>query len=94
VNEREIFLAAHQIAQAKERKDFLESACRGDRAMYERIQDLLNSAEAVGSFMESPAPALAAALDSPNETQASGDNSAMAAGDLETRTLGDFRILD
>ncbi len=90
MNEREIFLSALDIGDLKEREKYLKSACRGDQGLYDRTVSLLRSSQAAGSFLESPAPALVASLH-PLQTQASGQ---AAADGLESRTLGDYRILD
>ena len=76
------------------REEFLDSVCGGDQKLHDRVVRLLQRSSSNDGFLESPASALVDALDPLNETQASDDGSAMAAGGLETRTLGDFRILD
>jgi serine/threonine protein kinase/tetratricopeptide (TPR) repeat protein len=94
VNEREIFLTAMDITDAEAREEFLDSACGGDQKLHDRVVRLLQRSLSNDGFLESPASALVNALDPLNETQASDDGSATAGGGLETRTLGDFRILD
>ena len=91
MNEREIFLTALDIAPPAERQHYLETACGGDPKLFERMLKLLRSSEAAGSFMESPAPALVVA--NPDQTMASQSGATVAADNLETHVLGDYRIL-
>jgi serine/threonine protein kinase/Tfp pilus assembly protein PilF len=56
---KEIFLAAVEKANAPQREAYLEEACAGDLALRRRVDDLLRQHERAGSFLESPAPALA-----------------------------------
>ena len=58
-SERElaVFSAARQMP-AGERGAFLDTACAGDPALRQRIQELLQASEAAGDFLNSPAPGL------------------------------------
>src|SRR5689334_18001971 len=49
-----IFSAARQLP-ASERAACLEQACAGDNALRERVQELLQSNEEAGAFLDEPA---------------------------------------
>jgi len=55
MNEYDIFAAALEIPNAEDRKSYLDSACRDDEALRERIETLLRSHDAAGGLLESPA---------------------------------------
>ncbi|MFO0935553.1 MAG: serine/threonine-protein kinase [Gemmataceae bacterium] len=52
MSERELFVAALRL-QSSARVQFLEEACRGNKALRERIESLLSEYEQLGSFLES-----------------------------------------
>ncbi len=54
--ERELFLGALEH-NAAERVAFLKTACGGDHALRQRVEELLAEQEQVGSFLETPAAA-------------------------------------
>ncbi|MBI2947740.1 MAG: protein kinase [Verrucomicrobia bacterium] len=56
---REIFLAALGKAGAEERAAFVSRACGNDRALRERVDELLREHDTVGTFLETPAAAVA-----------------------------------
>jgi serine/threonine protein kinase/tetratricopeptide (TPR) repeat protein len=58
MTEREIFIAALQKSDPAERAAFLDQACANDRALRERVAQLLQKNELAGSFLEAPAPGL------------------------------------
>jgi WD40 repeat protein/serine/threonine protein kinase len=51
---REIFADAAEIAEPAERVAFLDAACQGNRALRERVEQLLNADESAGGFLQSP----------------------------------------
>jgi hypothetical protein len=55
MTERDIFLAAQDIADPAERRAFVEASCGADPALRQRVQALLASHEDAGSFLEHPA---------------------------------------
>ncbi len=55
--QKEIFLAALELADAAERARFLDTACGGDMALRERIERLLRLEEESRDFLEPPPPA-------------------------------------
>jgi eukaryotic-like serine/threonine-protein kinase len=57
MTEREIFAQAIEIQDARERHEFLDSACRGDAALRERLEALLAARENLGTYLEVPAVA-------------------------------------
>ena len=91
MNEREILLKTLEIADPKEREDYLQSVCDGDQRLYDRIISLVRSYHAIGDSFESPT--LATSLD-PLRTQIVGQQTLTAADELKTRTLGDYRVLE
>src|SRR5881394_1707462 len=79
LSEREIFLAALEKDNAAERAAFIDAACGGNRALRERIEELLREQEQLGDFLETPAlhettqVAAAAAQSVPAATEKPGD---------------------
>jgi WD40 repeat protein len=65
VNEREIFHAAMEITDPAERSAYLEGACAGDAALKAHFEGLLELQTQVGSFLESPALGIGAAVGPP-----------------------------
>ena len=59
MNEREIFTGAIAIDSATERAAYLDKACGGDRALRDRIEQLLKDEQSLGSFLESSPPGVA-----------------------------------
>src|SRR5437773_5448262 len=77
-SEREIFLAALEKDNAAERAAFIDAACAGNRALRERIDELLREQEKLGDFLETPAlhettHVAAAAQSAPAATEKPGD---------------------
>jgi tetratricopeptide (TPR) repeat protein len=60
MNERDIFIAALHQQDPAERAALLDRACGEDRALRERVEELLRVQEQLGSFMERPAEGVAA----------------------------------
>ena len=90
----DIFSAASDIDDPRERQQYLDGACGHNAELRERLEALLRSAHAAeDSFMESPAPVLAAALDLPEQSLVSRPGEGATDGWLVTNTLGDYRIL-
>ena len=63
---REIFDAALRV-EAEERREFVISACGGDRQLRAEVESLLSSLDSAESFMESPAVATVAEAFSGND---------------------------
>jgi len=61
MSERTIFLTALDKDNPHKRTAYLDEACAGDRALRQRVEALLRSHEAGGSFLEEPAVAQVAA---------------------------------
>jgi serine/threonine protein kinase/tetratricopeptide (TPR) repeat protein len=55
MREREIFIAALQRDDPKERRAFLEGACGADAGLWDRVQALLGALDRAGSFLQEPA---------------------------------------
>jgi tetratricopeptide (TPR) repeat protein/serine/threonine protein kinase len=83
MTEREIFLAALDLADPTARAAYLDAACCGDANRRERIDALLRSHVEAGSFLSRPA--LAAA-----EPDATAAYTSVALGTVETATTGTF----
>ena len=56
---KEVFEGALEL-QAAERARFLDSSCKGEQAVRDEVESLLQSHEEAGSFMEAPAVAMSA----------------------------------
>ncbi len=54
-NERDVFIAALQIASPAERRAYLDEACAGDEALLRNVESLLAVHERAGSFLQEPA---------------------------------------
>src|SRR3989454_1152060 len=85
-SEREIFLAALEKENAAERAAFIDAACAGNRALRERIEELLGEEEKLGDFLETPAL---------NETThvAAATQSAPAATEKPGDRIGRYKLL-
>jgi eukaryotic-like serine/threonine-protein kinase len=55
VNQRDIFHAALEIADAAERADYLEQACSGDALLKSHFESLVELEPKLGNFLEAPA---------------------------------------
>ena len=93
MSEREIFVAALQKANEAERAAYLDSACGDNTTLRSGVEALLREHENLGSFIESPASALAAAGVVPDQTMPLNGAGPMSADQLGSGTLGDYRIL-
>ncbi len=60
----EIFLKAVEIQSLDDRRTYLDEACHGDAQLRGQVEALIAASEQAGSFLESPAPGLTAAVDS------------------------------
>ncbi len=65
MNEREIFIAALRMPNAAERAAFLQEACGDNAELRAQVEQLLREHEQLGSFLEAPAVALVATVDTP-----------------------------
>src|SRR5437660_3852008 len=77
MTERDIFLAVLDLPDPKARAAYLDAACAGDAARRARVEALLRSHEAAGSFLAEPAVAAPEPERAATETTA-----ATSAGDL------------
>src|SRR6476646_1626036 len=59
MTERDIFLAVLDLPEQAARASYLDAACGGDAARRARVEALLRSHEAAGSFLAEPAVAAA-----------------------------------
>ena len=55
MNERKLFESALEIADPQARQAFLDGACQGDEALRAKVDALLKSHAAAGSFLDIPA---------------------------------------
>ncbi len=65
LNEKTIFNAARRIDAPDARAEYLKKACGDDPVLHERVALLLRAYDERRSFLESPAPGLAATVESP-----------------------------
>src|SRR5262249_51338968 len=63
MQEQSLFIEALEREDPAERSAFLERVCAGDPALRQRIERLLLRHQGAGTFLESPAPALADTTD-------------------------------
>src|SRR5216683_857397 len=68
----DIFLKAQEIRPANERRAFLDDKCGWDSGLRAQVESLLEASANAGSFLESPAAALAATMDEPVVTERPG----------------------
>lgn len=71
MNERDIFLAAIEIANADERLTYLDRACHGNAKLRAEIEELLKNHAEASQFLESPAVAADSAVHQTIQTGAS-----------------------
>ena len=62
-NLESILASAVEISEFDERQRFVDESCRGDQALKERLQELIDNHFRAGSFLESPAAGFAATID-------------------------------
>jgi serine/threonine protein kinase/tetratricopeptide (TPR) repeat protein len=72
MNERDIFIEALQRPDRAERRVYLDEACGTDLALRRGVEALLQKHANAGSFLESPAQALADTVDEPAMTERPG----------------------
>ncbi|HEV3443589.1 MAG TPA: protein kinase [Gemmataceae bacterium] len=89
MNERAIFIAARQVQNEGERAAYLDTACGSNVELRKEVEALLREEEKLGTFLESPAPALAALGEMPISGAARGGYQLLPA----SHELGDYRIL-
>jgi tetratricopeptide (TPR) repeat protein/serine/threonine protein kinase len=65
MSERDLFIAALQIAPPQERSAWLDRECGGDAALRQRIDVLLQAFDKAGSLLESPVAATGPAIGEP-----------------------------
>jgi hypothetical protein len=76
VNEETIFAAALEKQDPAERRAYLDQACGGDPALRQQVEELLQSHDEAGGFLNVPAVQLAAAADAPGHDLTEGDATA------------------
>ncbi|MFO1043477.1 MAG: protein kinase [Planctomycetaceae bacterium] len=76
-----LFLAALELESADERRAFLEKACGDDLSLKDEVERLLKSNSEAGSFLQTPAPELAATMNypGPDSDRASAMNAGLVA---------------
>ena len=67
MNERDLFIAALQLADDAERRAYLNKACAGDADLRRRVEVLLAAFGQAGSFLQPPAPEPNPTTDRPPE---------------------------
>ncbi len=61
MNEETLFAAALEMQDSVQRRAFLDQACAGDPALRQQVEELLNSNDEAGGFLNAPAVELAEA---------------------------------
>lgn len=89
MNERDIFLAAIEIANTDERLAYLDRACNGNAELRAEIEQLLKNHAEASQFLESPAVATGSAVDQTIQTGAS-DNGFRAKNDSDEVRFGKY----
>ncbi len=93
MNEREIFVAALDKEDERQRAAYLDAVCGGDIELRAKIEVLLRESRRLGDFLETPAPGLAELYPPLADRAPLVGGSPLAAGRWESRVLGDYRIL-
>ncbi|HAY82583.1 MAG TPA: hypothetical protein DCY79_22475, partial [Planctomycetaceae bacterium] len=87
-----LFEAAVEIKSAKERAAFLDKSCGDDQELRQQIEQLLQSNDQVGSFLEQPAPGVEASvapIERDNIPTALDAGLALAFGEDASVVIGD-----
>jgi eukaryotic-like serine/threonine-protein kinase len=85
MSEREIFIAAVEIANSAERVAYLDQACAGDAVLRQRVELLLRADADPDSFLDKP-PLTVGQLD---ELSGEGTEALMPTPDAVTETRGE-----
>jgi serine/threonine protein kinase len=93
MTEREIFLAVLELADPAARVAFLDGACAGDASLRERVEALLRSHHAAGTFLRAPAVARMEDLALVGGTIDARAGTAATPVPFSLQQLGDYRIL-
>jgi serine/threonine protein kinase/tetratricopeptide (TPR) repeat protein len=88
VNERDIFIAAVQIADPAERAAYLDQACAGEPELRHRACVLLNAFEQAGSFLQQPADPKGTSDFPPLQPSVAGN-----PDDLPGTIIGPYKLL-
>src|SRR5436305_11376273 len=89
MNDRSILLEALDREDSAQRSAFLETACAGDTALRQRVEDLLRSHAEAGGFLAKPAPERLAEGQTNGETQGEIPAGAEESADLGFLTPSD-----
>ncbi|MCA9176687.1 MAG: protein kinase, partial [Planctomycetales bacterium] len=74
MNEREIFLAAIEIANEDERRAYLDEACQGNVEMRAEVEELLKNHGDASQFLETPAASIGSVVDQTIQTGSDNDD--------------------
>ncbi|HEV3146633.1 MAG TPA: TIGR03067 domain-containing protein, partial [Gemmataceae bacterium] len=85
MSEREIFIAAVEIADSADRVAYLDQACAGDAALRQRVELLLRANADPDSFLDKP-PLATGQLDEPSDD---GTEALLPTPDAVTETRGE-----
>ena len=90
--EKAVFCQALEIADAEQRRQFLDQACGTDKALREEVEKLLAIAQTAGDFFQDCAPALkAGAADGAQVLSAA--EAAFDSEIPETKRIGPYKLL-
>src|SRR5690242_5681933 len=90
--EKAVFCQALEIADAEQRRQFLDQACGADQALRRQVERLLGISENAGNLFQDCAPALEAAPgDAERVLSAAG--SAVEPEMRDTKSIGPYKLL-
>jgi hypothetical protein len=92
-NEREIFITALEKPTESERNAYLDDVCPRDGVSRVQIEALLREHAQLGAFLETPAGTVLGSSDPGKEIGPDQPQRPPGSDVLESRVLGDFRIL-
>jgi WD40 repeat protein/serine/threonine protein kinase len=87
----EVFLHALELCSTRERQDYLDDACAGDRALRAEVESLLDASDRAGHFLESPTAAPHLGVTSWPATRASVDE---PITDRPGNAIGPYKLLE
>src|SRR5262245_93309 len=89
----EIFGTASDIADPKQRNDYLDQACGGDHALREEVESLLAVHLRTSDFLEPP-PAMLAGTLAEDEESATAEVGIVSLSEKEGERIGRYKLLE
>src|SRR5262245_3826781 len=91
-NEKEVFCQALEIADPEQRRQFLARSCGADKALRERVENLLVLSQSAGDFFKECAPALEPAAGDAQQVLSAAEAS-LEPELPETKRIGPYKLL-